>query len=338
MREVLRYIRCERDERVATMDLRINVSIKKEVRRHALEVPRHALTPAVPTPEVSTPHASTPDITARRQSRLNTWLGLALMVVCAQAMADVEIIPLRYRTVDQVIPILQPLVEPGGALSGSQGQLIMRASAANIADLKRVLASIDAPQRRLLISVRHETDAAEGGRGASVSGTVGSGRVVIGTNTGEATRDGLNVRLGDVNTRRDERVDQQVQALEGSPAMISMGTSRPLPTRNVIRTPQGVVVTDAVTYQDISTGFEVVPRVVGERVILDINPRRETPGPNGSVNVQRVSTSASGRLGEWFEIGAMAQSSSSSSSGILSSNAAERQENRRVWVKVEQLR
>ena len=58
----------------------------------------------------------------------------------------------------------------------------------------------------------------------------------------------------------------------------------------------------------------------------------------GSINVQRVSTSASGRLGEWFEIGAMAQSSNSTSSGILSSNSAERQENRRVWVKVEQLR
>jgi type II secretory pathway component GspD/PulD (secretin) len=277
-------------------------------------------------------------------------LGLLLALLCAQAAADVEIIPLRYRTVEQVIPILQPLVEPGGALSGSQGQLILRSSAANIADLKRVLATIDAPQRRLLISVRQDLDGADSGRGANVTGTIGTGRVVIGNvpggtqgtlsgnSPGNVSSDRISVRIGETNTRRDERIDQQVQALEGSPAYISVGTSRPLPTRNVVRTPQGVVVTDSVTYQDISTGFEVVPRVAGDRVFLDINPRRETPGPNGTVNVQRVSTSASGRLGEWFEIGAMAQSSNSTSSGILSSNAAERQENRRVWVKVEQLR
>jgi hypothetical protein len=130
-----------------------------------------------------------------------------------------------------------------------------------------------------------------------------------------------------------------VQALEGSPAYISTGSLQPVPNRNVTRTPGGgVIVTDSVNFRDVSTGFEVVPRVVGERVFLDINPRRETPGPGGSVNVQRVSTSASGRLGEWFEIGGFTQSSVTQGSGIVSSADIQRQESRRVWVKVDELR
>ena len=254
--------------------------------------------------------------------------------------AEMEIVPLRHRTVEQVLPVLQPLVETGGALSGSQNQVIIRASRANIADLKRVLASIDTPQRRLLISVRQDSGGADANRAAAVAAGVGSGSVVISNETGAALRGrGVNVHIEDSNTRRDERVDQQVQALEGSPAFISTGSLQPVPTRNVARMPGGgLIVTDSVNYREVSTGFEVVPRVTGENVFLDINPRRETPGSGGSVNVQRVSTSASGRLGEWFEIGAFVQSTLTQGSGIVSSADVQRQESRRVWVKVEELR
>ena len=134
-------------------------------------------------------------------------LLLLLLGPCA-AQADVEIIPLRFRTVDQVIPVLRPLVEPGGALSGMQGQIIVRASAANIADLRRVLAIVDTQQRRLLISVRQDMEGSESGRGVGVSGTVGSDRFSI---SNESARDransgsGVNLQLGDGSARRDER-------------------------------------------------------------------------------------------------------------------------------------
>ena len=267
-------------------------------------------------------------------------LFLLLALLPTALRAEVEIVSLRHRTAEQVLPVLRPLVEPGGALSGAQNQVIIRASLANIADLKRVLASIDTPQRRLMISVRQDLGSSDANRAASVSGTVGSGSVVISNEPGGSGRGrGVNARIDDSSTRRDERVDQQVQALEGSPAFISTGSLQPLATRNVARTPGGgIIVTDSVSYRDVSTGFEVVPRLAGERVFLDINPRRETPGPGGTVNVQRVSTSASGRLGEWFEIGAFAQSTVTQGSGIAALSDAQRQENRRVWVKVEELK
>ncbi len=266
-------------------------------------------------------------------------LFFLLMLLPGALRAEMEILPLRHRTVEQVLPVLRPLVEPGGALSGMQNQLIIRASPANIADLKRVLASIDTPQRRLLISVRQDLEGAAASRDARVTGTVGSGGVVISNEPGPVSRErGVNVRIVESGMRRDERVDQQVQALEGSLAFISTGSLQPVPTRSVTRMPGGgVIVTDSVHYREVSTGFEVLPRVVGEEVFLDINPRRETPGAGGSVNVQRLSTSASGRLGEWFELGGLVQSAGAQGGGVLSSGDARRVENRRVWVKVEEL-
>src|SRR5260370_38182691 len=90
---------------------------------------------------------------------------LAGCAVHSLAQQALEIIPLRHRTVDQVLPVLQPLVEPGGALTGQSGQLIVRTSPANLAEIKRALEAIDRPLRRLQISVRFDDALEAAGQG-----------------------------------------------------------------------------------------------------------------------------------------------------------------------------
>jgi hypothetical protein len=254
--------------------------------------------------------------------------AFVLALAAAPSRADIEMITLRYRQADQVIPILQPMVEPGGALTGMQNQLVIRASAANIAELRRVLALIDTMPRRLMITVRQGGDAASADRGGSLSGSMSSGG-------------GSNVqgRVFDTQRESEGRVTQNIQVLEGTVAVIQAGQSQPVTNRVVTRRPDGsVVVTDSSSYRDVTTGFSVLPRVSGERVTLEINPQRDTPGAGGTVNVQRASSVVSGRLGEWIELGGIAQSESRSSSGILSRSDSTRRDNRGIWVKVEELR
>src|ERR1700730_19371017 len=85
-------------------------------------------------------------------------LGLAIACATGQCLAQypLEIIALRHSTVEQVLPALRPLLGPGGMLVGQQGQLFLRASPANVADIRRVLETIDSPLRRLQISVRFD--------------------------------------------------------------------------------------------------------------------------------------------------------------------------------------
>src|SRR5688572_1751553 len=95
----------------------------------------------------------------------------------SNAQQALEIIPLRYRTVEQGLPSLQPLLEPGATLSGSRGQLFLRASPANPDDITRAHAALDRPARRLQISVRlHDTLERER-RDLEASGSIGSGGV-----------------------------------------------------------------------------------------------------------------------------------------------------------------
>ena len=255
---------------------------------------------------------------------------ITYLLVCffaAPAKAELEIITLRYRSAEQIIPMLQPMVEPGGALTGMQNQLVIRASQRNIDDLRRILATLDAMPRQLRISVRQGADLAASDRGGSISGTVGSG----GSN--------VQARIVDSSSASNSGVTQTLQVLEGNVAVIQAGQSQPVANRAVTRTPLGaLVVTDTTSYRDVTTGFSVLPRVSGDRVTLEINPQRDTPGPGGTVNIQRASSIVSGRLGDWIELGGISQSETRSGSGILSSSSASRSDNRSIWVKVEELR
>src|SRR6185503_2600267 len=136
--------------------------------------------------------------------RLATAGLLASAALVTFAQQALEIIPLRYRTAEQVLPALQPLLEPGATLSGMRGQLFLRASPSNADDIKRALAAIDRPAKRLQISVRLDDALERERRDVQASGSVGSGGVRF---SGSAQ---------DSRTNSGERVDQRLQVLEGS--------------------------------------------------------------------------------------------------------------------------
>lgn len=255
-------------------------------------------------------------------------LCLLLVAPTAFAQGTLEVISLRHRTAEQVIPILRPLLEPGAALTGQYNQLIVRTSPANLAQIRQVLDSIDQPQRRLMILVRFDQAEGRATRGVQTDARI-------------STRgSSADIRIQDSRSAQDEQVDQRIQVLEGGRALIAAGQSRPIRQRQVVQTPGGPVVQDTVSLQDASTGFEVVPRVSGGNVFLDIAPQREqfVPGRSGAIQSERVASTVSGRLGEWIELGGASSHSTHSASGILSSRQDSASAERRIWVKVEEVR
>jgi type II secretory pathway component GspD/PulD (secretin) len=263
--------------------------------------------------------------------KATTYIGVVLATFAAfgvHAQDVVEVIQLRHRTAEQVISVLRPLVDSGGALTGQFNQLIVRTTPANLAQIRAVLASIDQPARRLMISVRYDST-----ENLSASGIESDVRL---SNRGSSA----NVRIEDSRSAANERVDQRIQVLEGGRAMISAGESRPLSQRQVIRTPGGgTVVQDSVVMQDAATGYEVMPRVAGSTVTLEVAQQRQNfSGAPGALQSDRVASTVSGRLGDWIELGGADIVSSRQGSGILSSRDAASGGSRRVWVKVEEIR
>lgn len=276
-------------------------------------------------------------------------LAFVFLLLAGAAQAQqLEIINLKSRTADQVLPQLRPFIEPGGAISGMNNQIFIRASDANRRQIKELLAALDRPPRRLLISVRQDADSTASARGGEVSGSVGSDRVRIESRrtivggAGVTVRSGDDVLRGQVYDSRSagsERVSQQVQVVEGGRAYINVGTSVPVPLRQVVLTPGGAIVSDTVVYRDLGTGFTAEPQLSGDLVTLTISPTHDTPGSAGpgSANVQRLTTTVSARLGEWMQIGGSVQEESSDRDGALRYSTRRGGSGRTVQLKVEEL-
>jgi hypothetical protein len=234
----------------------------------------------------------------------------------AHAQFALEILSLRHRTAGEVLPTLRPLVEPGGTLTGQGNQLLVRTSPANLAELRRALDAIDRPARRLQISVRFDDAFDASRRSIGAGGRVGS----------EGSH--LEIRGRDSSASASERVDQRLQVVEGGRAMIYTGQSQPVRERRYIQTPGGVISQEVTVLQDTRLGFEVVPRLAGSTVQVDIA---------GANRDSAATTTASGPLGEWFELGAVAIGASRADRGIASSARSTTSETRRVWIKVDAL-
>ena len=240
-------------------------------------------------------------------SMSRAFLLAALVCTTVVAQGALEIVPLRHRTAEQVLPALRPLLEPGATLTGHGTQLIVRTSPANLAELRRALDAIDRPARRLQVSVRMD-----GALERSAQEVEASARI---RNRGSR----IDIRGEDRHTSATDRVDQRIQVLEGGRAYIATGQSTPVP--------QGQAILET------ATGFEAVPRIAGDRVLVDIVQRRETPERQ-----QGLSTTVSAHLGEWFEVGRAVEEASRDERGLAARASGAGRESRRIWLKVDELR
>lgn len=252
-------------------------------------------------------------------------LALWALVAGAQQM---EIIELRSKSVEEVLPALQPLVEPGGTLTGMNNQLFLKASPRNREEIKRALAALDKPMRRLIIRIAQNRQAENSERGAEVSGQVTLG----GTRRGSA-----GASVWDTRSVRSESGSQMVQTVDGGRAYIQVGRSLAVPMRQMVIGPGGGYVQEGVIFRDIGSGFYAQPRVNGQRVTLEISQQAESFDPaygRGGVSGQRLATTVSGQLGEWIELGGSGRQAAGQQGGY-SVGTSDVRDNRSIWLKVE---
>lgn len=280
------------------------------------------------------------------------WMGMLLLLPMLAWGNELEIIALKHRSAEDVLPIIRPLLDEGDVANGMNYQLILRTSPRNLEQIRKLLESIDVAPRRLKITVLQNADSETVARLTGVSGNVGLGgavRVIV-PESGDGS--GLNVELGQgqdrlkarvISTRtlEDERNTQQLQVLEGRRALVRRGQSVPVPQRQVIQDQWGTRVIDSMQYQEVGSGFYVLPRVNGDRVMLEISTQNDAFVPDGgsypTTRIQQTSSTLSGRLGEWLEVSGLGQQKDSGDSTLSTRGTSRTSEQRNVLIKVEEV-
>ena len=247
---------------------------------------------------------------------------MGLLFSIAACANELEIINLKHRSAEELLPIIQPLLGKDEVASGMNYQLILRASPHNIAQIRRLLDSIDTMPRRLKITVMQDVDSDTVERLVGVS--VASGQV--------------GASVASTRSLEDDRKTQQLQVLEGNRAFVRSGQS--VPVQQQVNSGWGTQVTTT-QYRDVLSGFYVLPRVNGDNVTLEISSQNDSVAPNQirtpTTRVQSTSSTVSGRLGEWIELGGSGQQGSVDSSSITVRSTSRQNEQRSVLIRVEEV-
>ncbi len=288
------------------------------------------------------------------------------------AETALHIIPLKHRLAEEVTPIVRPLLASGESVNGMDSRLIVRAAPPTLVQIERLLAEIDRPRRNLRISVRHtgEYERAQDSQGISGDLRHGNTRIVVnngGHDTGAAapahpcargtcpSLDGVIVRHsgpdGTVQLHSERRVTstrdtstQTLTVLDGGRAFLRVGESVPqVQTFLALIGNRPGIVTGS-QYYDVTTGFEVEPRLVNEasfkeQIQLAVTPRLAFRSDQGAqiVNFQELRTLVTVRAGEWTDLGGAVESSNEVNRQILGVRSHGGSGSSRILIRVDPL-
>jgi type II secretory pathway component GspD/PulD (secretin) len=275
----------------------------------------------------------------------HVFLIVFLTVPVVMAQEKLEVIPLKNRTVEEVIPIIRPLLGRNESVTGMRQQLIVRASPRKLREIKSLLGKIDAQLRNLQITVKLGLRSQLNMREQELSGEVpigDSGRVIISTGEregvvveGKSGRGTVRGRISDRESHSDEMNTQVVTTLEGNPATIYIGQQIPFTITENFRTGNRNNQFESTEFKDVRTGFRVLPRIRGDQVILEISPQQSRI-INGNIETTGLNTVIRGRLGEWIELGGLSQNRDEQGSEIASRNTSSQIEKRSVFLRVDE--
>jgi hypothetical protein len=283
-----------------------------------------------------------PSIPLTMPVRLFCHLGLLLccLASAAGAVADypIEVIELKARTLDELLPVVRSLVGDDAAVTGMGNNLIIKASPAQVAAVRKLLGEIDRPPKRLLITVSSHGEDSDSISGYTGSAAIRIGESQVGINSPGRPVDDSQARIAihDSAGGRTRSAGQQVQALEGRPAYISGGMQLPVHERQTYFVNGVPYQSDVTRLQDVSSGFHVVPRLSGEYVTLEIFQHDDRPGgARGRIDTRRASTTVRARLGEWVELGGIDSAGSGSQTGLGYAYRNQELASQQIRVKVE---
>jgi len=248
---------------------------------------------------------------------LFSFFALANSVIADAGSRQSYVITIQHQLPETMIPAIQPLLAESDGISAYNHELIVTTDPQRIQSIRELVSQLDKPLRNLLITVKNNNNDSSTDNNSGFSGGIRQGKVFIGTGEPVRTqREGLTVRsegLGystNTTTRSaSTQSEQQVRAIEGSPAFIYTGESRLFSTHDAYGNSESTEV-------NANKGFYVTARITGDRVQLELfitNDEFNQPATRSSqaaMSTQRLSTTISGSVGEWISLSGLTLSDS----------------------------
>jgi len=281
-----------------------------------------------------------------QNSIVGKWLGalsqagylltLSLYSLNAFAATEFKIIDLQHHFAEDILPIIQPLVGSDGTATGMQNHLIIRASPEKMIEIEQIIATLDVERQNLKITVSHQNNLQTNNDNAVVNGRKQIGNVTIGTNKyPRNATDGVQLDIENNQSSIRRNGNQFINVMDGEHAFIRVGQSVPYTQEWIILTQRYASIQRTTEFVDISTGFSVRPRSIGNQIELEITPRIAQLNQSKYIDFEELSTIVRVNRGEWLDLGGTMQQKDEVSRAILSEQNGRQSQSNALSIRVE---
>jgi hypothetical protein len=234
------------------------------------------------------------------------WCLLFLIgIVCNVALAkEVAVIKIKHRWAREIAPIVQSMLSADGTVTVSErvNSLVIFDNPDAIQRVRAYLDNFDKPLEQVRIRVRfYEKRAGE-------SGAVSARGRVSGDDwhaaAGGRRKDGADISVKEGRRRQANFSEHSVIATAGQAAYIIAGKEILYHERWSDFSRRYGKGSNLVTFQSVETGFDVIPMIFSDNVLIRIVPRMAYDDEEDAVvRFYGVQTEVSVPYGRWVEIG-----------------------------------
>ncbi|CAG0993564.1 hypothetical protein MTYP_02416 [Methylophilaceae bacterium] len=255
--------------------------------------------------------------------------------LASAAMADTQfrMMTLQYRFAQDILPVIEPMVGADGSVRAIDNHLMVTATPERLSQIEALISQLDVARRNLRITVSHAADvqSQQHGIGVQAGGRVGDVEVQL----PRGARDGVHIDLDDRSAQYGSANTEFLTVMDGERAFIRVGQSVPYTQQWVALSRRYLRAQQTVEFRDITTGFAVRPRYIGDQVELEITPRIARLDQAGFVDFEELGTVVRVSPGEWFDLGGSMQNRDEISREILSSGQSRESRISKLRIKVD---
>ena len=251
-----------------------------------------------------------------------------------------------------LVPLIAPLFPGQAKIIAKNNSLIVRASQPVINEIAQLLQELDKPLRNLLIEVSSSDN-----NNSNVQHNSLSGRIKISDNATISNRspktkpsgmtiyyakDGSIIKTTHNKKSRSYNNPQsyRVRTLEGQWAFIQTGQKVPYYSSTITPFKKSnnhyPYRKNNVELVDVTSGFEVLPRLNGQSVSLQVRPKNQSLNKRypGQINTRSLDTTVSGQLDQWIFLGDISNTNNTRTQGITYKNKERSESNSGYKIRV----
>jgi len=229
--------------------------------------------------------------------------------------------------------LLLPLLESTDQVVANGDSLIVKTEAERMPMIANLIRKLDNPLNNLLITVIQSRDITAEQLNAGINFDIN-----VPINHPGQPRGYAQGYYNQAQGRNNIHNSQTIRTLEGVPAHIKAGNAVPITNYQVYPDAYGYPYQNRSTqYIEATTGFEITPRLAGQQVELEAAPWSNRFNYQGNIETQSANTTIRANLGEWVELGGVAESGQSDGTSTFGYNREAVRNDLRILVKVDRV-